>query len=261
MRPVAAIPLHDPDGLVLPRLNSVLEQLKQLFEKVYISISQETRNSQQAQVAWIEKDGLFKVVDIPAGISIGDHFHRLYSTASLSAFPEQLIHLCYPDRLAFALGSSYKEQFMVDVNMIPESSAPLLFMRSAAAWATHPRNYQVIERMATEAGELVFHQTLDFGWCHLVMPAGYLRFALQSTHNHDLSMVAEILMAIAGQVQTKEVDWLSWEDPFILGREAEGLKQERENDLEEVHKRLSYIVPILGLIDTAAQNSLRETSS
>ncbi len=253
MRPFAAIPLHDPTGLFFPHLRAIKVQMEDLFERVYVSIPQETRARQPDHIDWVKKDPFFKVIDIPAGVLIGDHFTRLYTMAAANTPPEQMIHLCYLDRVAFAMRTSYKEQFMLDVNAIATGDTPLLFMRSPLAWATHPQNYQEIEGMATRAGEMVFHKTLDFGWCHLVITAGQLKTTLKSVHNHDLSMVAEILIAVGDQVRVKEVDWLSWEDPFILDRKASELKKEREASLAEIHKRLSYVVPILNLIDKSAQ--------
>ncbi len=41
------------------------------------------------------------------------------------------------------------------------------------------------------------------------------------------------------------MDWLAWEDPFVLGREAAELKRERENSRAETYKRLSYAVPMI----------------
>ena len=54
-------------------------------------------------------------------------------------------------------------------------------------------------------------------------------------------------------IKTKEVDWLAWEDPFILSRDPEELKHERENSLEETQKRLAYAMP---MVETMVQFAL-----
>jgi len=46
-------------------------------------------------------------------------------------------------------------------------------------------------------------------------------------------------------IKTCAVDWLSWEDPFILSRDAVELKCERENSLAETNKRLRYVLPMI----------------
>jgi hypothetical protein len=242
MRPTAAIPLHDPDGLLFPHLQTIKPILKKIFTYIFVSLPQETQDQQPLLAAWIKSDPFFRVLPVQAQMMIGDHFYQLYTFASREAPEDQLIHLCYPDRLAFALSTPFKTQFIEDIKNCNGNEMPVLFMRSDKAWSTHPANYQAIENMATLAGEMVFHKTLDFGWCHLVASAGRLKTALKSVHNRDLSMVAEMLIALENQVVTKEVEWLA-------------LRRERENSLEEVHKRLNYVIPILKLIDKAAQNT------
>jgi hypothetical protein len=78
--------------------------------------------------------------------------------------------------------------------------------------------------------------------------------------NPDLSMVAEMIFYIQGDVQTRDVDWLSWEDPFLLNRDAAELKQERENSLEEFRKRLGYVRPMIETLTRLARAETVETS-
>ena len=44
-------------------------------------------------------------------------------------------------------------------------------------------------------------------------------------------------------IKTKSVDWLSWEDPFIFGKDPYKYKLERENDPAELEKRMGYVLP------------------
>jgi hypothetical protein len=53
---------------------------------------------------------------------------------------------------------------------------------------------------------------------------------------------------LKGYLITKDVDWLSWEDPFILGKNPKTFKEERERNPQENEKRLSYVMPIIKLL-------------
>jgi hypothetical protein len=50
------------------------------------------------------------------------------------------------------------------------------------------------------------------------------------------------------------VDWLAWEDPFILQRDAAELKREREQSLDETNKRLKYVLPMLETLTRLSMN-------
>jgi hypothetical protein len=67
-------------------------------------------------------------------------------------------------------------------------------------------------------------------------------------------MVAEMILKLQHDIQTREVDWLAWEDPFIEGRDADELKRERENSLAETRKRLSYVLPMVELLTQFSVN-------
>jgi hypothetical protein len=45
-----------------------------------------------------------------------------------------------------------------------------------------------------------------------------LQEVLPGVSKRDLSMVAEIVLGLKETMQTKEVDWLVWEDPFIYSQ-------------------------------------------
>ena len=122
---------------------------------------------------------------------------------------------------------------------------PLIFQRTAAAWQTHPANYHEIESFATRIGELLFGRTLDFGWCHLAIGAERLAGLLPRLHARDLSMVGEMVVLLRHEIKTRDVDWLAWEDPLVLGADPAQLKREREASPQEVRKRLSYVLPTI----------------
>ena len=134
---------------------------------------------------------------------------------------------------------------MMDVKSRGSADAPFIFQRSEKAWRTHPQNYYEIESFVTTIGRLLFGKSLDYAWCHFVVRASQLTDILPLIKNADLSMVAEMILLLQSDIKTKEVDWLAWEDPFLLSRDPDELKHERENSAEETQKRLAYAVPIV----------------
>jgi hypothetical protein len=50
------------------------------------------------------------------------------------------------------------------------------------------------------------------------------------------------------------VDWLAWEDPFLLGQDPDVLKHERENSLTETNKRLNYVLPMVETLTRLSKN-------
>jgi hypothetical protein len=75
-----------------------------------------------------------------------------------------------------------------------------------------------------------------------------------------LSMVAEMIFYLQDDLHTRDVDWLAWEDPFILSRDAAELKREREKSLEETQKRLSYVLPMLETLIRLSQVEAKDQS-
>jgi hypothetical protein len=95
---------------------------------------------------------------------------------------------------------------------------------------------------------------LDYGWCHIIVQAKQLREIMPLVKNPDLSMVAEMIFYMQGNINTRDVDWLAWEDPFILNRNTDELKSEREGSLDETNKRLSYVLPMIETLTRLAMN-------
>ena len=239
-----AFPYHDPDLQMFPHLQAILPDLKALFRRAYICPPLDTRRH-TSLMDWLANDDFFTVFPVDRQMQIGEHFAHLYLNAARASDPDQIIHLAYIDRLSFALEGSFREQFIRDVNSLRPADMPLIFQRSAAAWQTHPRNYARLEGFVTRIGECLFGQRLDYGWCHLVVKAGELQEIMPRVTHAGLSMVAEMILQLQHHIHTREVDWLAWEDPFILGRDEGELKTERDNSLEEVEKRLSYVQPMV----------------
>lgn len=253
MRPALAFPYNDPHGTMLPHLLAILPDLKNHFEPAYISPPPSTREWLKP-TGQILTDNFFTAFPVEEEKLIGENFSYLYLRAAETAPPDQPIHLCYLDRISFALEGNYKDLFLADIDSLSAEDLPLIFQRSAYAWNTHPQNYRELEGLVTTVGRNLFGRELDYAWCHIVVRAGQLREIMPLVKNSDLSMVAEMIFYLQDNVKTREVDWLAWEDPFILGRDAIELKYERENSLVETQKRLKYILPMIETLTRLSRN-------
>lgn len=253
MKPAIAFPYTDPDGTMFPRLQAITEDLKNHFEHAYLSAPPSTLGWLQ-QKNQILADSFFTVFPVEEGKLIGEHFASLYRLTAESAHPNQFIHLCYLDRISFALETKYRDSFLADINSLSSENLPIIFQRSTYAWETHPQNYRELERMVTTVGKNLFDKELDYAWCHIVVTAEQLREIMPLVKNPDLSMVAEMIFYMQDKIYTRDVDWLAWEDPFIFKRPDEELKRERENSLVETQKRLKYVLPMIETLTRLSRN-------
>ena len=252
MLPTAAMPMNDPDGRLFPHLRAVTPDLKALFKTVYLSVPLETQQAQSQEVAWLKSESFYHVLYYEEEIIVGDDFLTLYETAARRSDPQQIVHLCYIDRVAFALQTEYRRPFIDDISGLTPEQTPMIFERSQAAWRTHPRKYREFEDMVSTAGRLLFGRSLDYAWCHIALPAQQLLQIIPTITRRDMAHVAEYILPIRDEAMRTAVDWLAWEDPFIFNRDADELRAERENSDAETHKRLAYVIPMLQLLNEAA---------
>jgi hypothetical protein len=233
------LPFHDPNNIEAKFLKQILPFLKENFNNAFVSITPKTVAMNPEAVSFLKGDNFFFVNENPEGSLIGDHFLAGYKNAVAHSKPDQILHLCNSDRIAFAL-LNYKETFLNDLNNV---NTPTLFLRSEKAWSTHPKNYYAAESMVTEAGRILFDKVLDFTWCHLSLTAEQLSNVLPNLTARDLVITSQLIFSLKETIRTKSVDWLSWEDPFIFGKDQQEYKLERENDPAELEKRMNYVLP------------------
>jgi len=253
MKPALAFPYNDPDGAMLPHIQVILPDLKNHFDHAYVSTPPSSLELLQ-QNNLIHADSFFTVFPVAEDKLVGEHFASLYQRAAETAHLDQPLHLCYPDRVAFALEGEHRDSFLADVDSLSTKDLPLIFQRSLMAWETHPQNYRELEGIVTSVGKNLFGLELDYGWCHIVVSAGQLRKIMPLVKNPDLSMVAEMVFYLQENIHTRNVDWLAWDDPFILKRNAVELKHERENSPVETNKRLKYVLPMLETLTRLSKN-------
>jgi hypothetical protein len=248
MLPIIVFPFHDTNGLMFSHLETITPQLKEFFAQAFVSISPLTQQAQMERINQLKEDAFFQLNFNEPNTMVGDHFLAVYRNAVAHCAPEQVLHLCTIDRVAFALQSEHKAQFIQDIQAASNEPVPVLFQRSQTAWETHPRNYREIEHLAIKAGEILFNQSLDFVWCHLVIQARQLKEILPRIESHNYIIFPEIVLLLKDKMKTKDVDWLAWEDPFIFSRDSEQMRKEWENSRSEHRKRLAYTIPILQLL-------------
>lgn len=252
MRPVLVTPMHDPHGLYFPHLFAITPDLKALFARAFVAVTPVTRANCGAWVDQLVADDFFDVLEHQTSLSVGDDLLLLYARAAAACPSETVLHLCFIDRVAFALQNGCRHQFMADLQTLQPTDTPLIFHRSAVAWQTHPSNYRQLEQMVTQVGEMLLQKSLDFAWCHLALQARHLQAILPHSKRHDFSICAEFVLLLRETIQTREVDWLAWEDPFLYRRDPEELRREREQSIAEVQKRLAYVLPMLQVLHETA---------
>lgn len=257
MKPVLAFPYNDPDGTMFHHLQAILPDLKIHFERAYICPPLSTQKH-AGSMKQLQADEFFTIFPVDREMQIGEHFGYLYRRAAQAARPDQIVHLCYLDRLAFAFEGQFREAALADIDALSMEEVPVIFQRSGFAWETHPHNYRQLEGIVTIVGRNLFGRELDYAWCHTAVPAGLLREVMPRVRNPDLSMVAEMIFYMQDRIHTRDVDWLAWEDPFILERDPAELKRERENSLEETNKRLRYVLPMIETLTRLSGNGRSE---
>lgn len=237
-------PLHDPKNIETPFIKQLLPTLKTKFRKVFVSVTYKTEIENPSAVEFLKCDNLFSI-NFNENLSLpGDHHRTGFENAVKNSEPGEILHLCYPDRLVYAI-SLFEEQYFSDLSEAEQSSNPTLFLRSKKAWETHPTTYYALEKTLSDLGNTLFNQFIDFAWCHLTLTADKLKQALPAVTAHDFVATAQLALFLRKSLNTKSVDWLSWEDPFILNKNAEELKLEREQSSEDIEKRLAYVTPAM----------------
>jgi hypothetical protein len=256
MQPALVFPFNDPNGRMFQHLQSILPDLKWHFEHAYLCPPLSTLKWVE-HIRQLKADDFFTIFPVDVEMRVGEHFAYLYQHAADLAQPDQPLHLCFLDRLAFALEGEYRNSFLAEIDSLALTDLPLIYQRSQTAWETHPQNYRDIEGIVTTVGRTLFGRELDYAWCHIVVRARQLREIMPLVINPDLSMVAEMIFYLQDEVRTRDVDWLAWEDPFTLSRDAAELKRERENSLGETQKRLSYALPMIETLTRLSANGRR----
>src|SRR5438046_3087489 len=111
MEPILIMPMNDPSGLMFPHLKTITPSLKALFAQAFVGVSPSTQRAQPDNLAWLQADEYFHVTLHEQEFPVGDDFLALYREAASVCRAEQIVHLCFIDRLAYALQSEFRERF------------------------------------------------------------------------------------------------------------------------------------------------------
>src|SRR5215510_11277758 len=117
MKAALAFPYNDPDGILFPHLQAILPDLKDHFERAYIAPPPPTQKRLKPN-NFILTDNFFKIFPTTEEKLIGENFAFLYQHTAETAPPDQPIHLCYLDRLAFALEGHFRDSFLGDIDSL-----------------------------------------------------------------------------------------------------------------------------------------------
>lgn len=244
MRPIIVLPFHDPMALLYSHLQTALPLLKTIFTQAFISLSPTTVQKQPDIVTAFTNDPFFILNFNEPNTLPGEHYLAVYKSAVMHCAPQQSLHSCDIDKVVYAL-DAFQEPFLADLAAVEarQEKRPFLFQRSPAAWQTYPANYRQIEHLVIDAGKLLFKRYYDFAWSYFVLTAKQLAHLLPHIQSRDFGLLIEIVLLLRPQLETKEVDWLAWEDPFLLGRNAAELRYKRETSESETQKRLRGSLP------------------
>jgi hypothetical protein len=248
MKPTLIMPIHDPAGLVLPRFADYLPVLDPRIDALHLDLSASTAAAQANVTARLQAAPNVRL-SISANDRLEGRLLNFYRQTACLCPAEQTLHLCFPDRVIFALSTpEHRQTFLDDLCAAVNLPGPRLYHRSEKAWQTHPRVYRELESWITRLGELLYGRSLDFAWCHFAIQAADLNEILAHAQTDGLPLLAEIVRLTVERVQVQEVDWLAWEDPYIFGRDPDELRQERETDSLDLYKRLGYVLPMLEVL-------------
>ncbi len=240
-------PLHDPKNIETPKLKQILPILKDNFSKAYISVTPSTQSFNKEAISFIESDDFFVVNKSPVDSQIGEHFLNSYKLALQHVAALDVVHLAVLDRLIFEI-SNYKSDFLEDVCKIDLECTPIQYVRTKKAWETHPKYYMETEQIPTKIMEILFNIPIDFVWCQMSVKAADLKEILPNLINKDLLALSEIAFYFRNTLKIKEVDWLSWEDPFIFNKDAKLYREIAEHNVDDFKRRVVYVRNISNFI-------------
>jgi GR25 family glycosyltransferase involved in LPS biosynthesis len=242
-RPVFTSSHHDPNGKYNNLFKKALPEMQKIFSKICIGVTPETASRNKKFIEELKKNGCVTFIN-KARTSIGDHYRSALQLA-VNESKNTPIYFGFIDRTIYALNSSYLSQFKKDILRTPKNL--ILFERTAKAWKTHPRNYFTAENTANEFGRLLTGKYLELATCGFLITPKLAKKILPLSIANSFSAGTEWIMQ-ALMLREKPIiikcDWLSWEDPIIENIPAKKLKKKREQDKQEVIKRLEMNIQI-----------------
>jgi hypothetical protein len=240
---VLTFPYYDPDGQYNCAFQHQLGALQSAFDVVCVSVAPPTGEDNADFVRYLEAQGC-AVFGNPTGATIGDQSRRALRLALQHT--EQPIFFGFLDRILFALEIEWRRLFLQDLKVY-ETAEFLVFERSQAAWDTHPSNYREIEQMVVRMFELLCGRSIELMPCALILSHDAASAIVGQSTSPSHEVWAEwMLLAMKNgiPITTRKVDWLAWEHPYWEGIHPTELRRSREDNPDEVIKRIKMNVPV-----------------
>ncbi len=249
-KPIFIFPYHDPDKIFFDLLIKDLPVLRSVFKEICISITPLTCKKHPFIPGKLKEKGCF-VFENKKGSVITDHYRNgleLY----VKHFNTGRVFYGFIDRILFALETTHRRKFINDITKSYNSDI-VIFSRSPRAWKTHPLDYYASEKIVEDIGYSFLGKRFDWAWCGALLNKRAVRIILSKKSKiNDFSIEAEWMLSCYQKgcsIESKKVNWLTWEDPFWAKRN--GKKISRELTTKQKIFRLSYNIHALQLIHKA----------
>lgn len=244
-KPVLILTYTDPEKKFVKIFKKNIDLLKNIFSGVCVSVSYDTVKNNNKFLHFLENKGCF-VFRNSKNTSIGDHFRNGLKIYQANFNNADAFCFC-EDRMLFALEAEYKDIFIKDATKNYNEDF-VIFARSKKAWASHSRDYQILENMVAEEGIKLTGKKIDWLWCGALLKNKLVNYILKESNCDSVSVITEwVLIAYrsGATIKNKEVDWLGWEDPFWAKKK--GIALSKKMDIQKKLYRLGYCADSLKL--------------
>lgn len=218
-KPILVAPYHDPNRVFFGLLIKKIPLLKEIFGEVCISITPDTCKRHPSIPSQLKKAGCY-IKENNTHSVISDHFGN-----GLELYRKNIgkgnVYYGFFDRILFALNSLHRKAFIADVSK-RHTSDMLIFSRSPKAWKTHPKDYYISEKIVEDIGFSLFGKRWDWAWCGAALSEKAVGVICSKKSDiNDFAIETDWILSCMKEectISNKEVDWLSWEDPFWAKR-------------------------------------------
>lgn len=232
-------PFHDPRGSLLTEATAVAPILKNIFDVVYVSLSDQTS---RRYLDIFERNGMHFEFRVEDG-DIGERY-RACLRAGIAESVEQLLLMDFDRALHWA--RSFPDELEVVAEQIKVNEGFTSLVRSRRAFETHPQTQRETELVANEIASEVVGRQVDILSGAYGMDVEVAKVLVKEISKNDFGFYGEILaipFREGFEINGIEVEGLEWETPDQYKEEIHkvGYSQWLNNfqSLEEWEKRLT----------------------
>ncbi|MFH1551518.1 MAG: hypothetical protein ABIC36_01400 [bacterium] len=247
-KPIFVFPYHDPKGEYNKIFKKNLGLLKDIFSGVCVSATLATVNNNADFLSFLRDEGCV-VHKNNNGSMIGDHFRNALNVG-LKKYNIQpaYFYFGFIDRVLFDLETKFKDKFIEDIKTEYKEDF-IIFSRSKEAWQTHPKDYCDLEKIIADAGRIFTDKILDWIWCGALIKKDLAELIVKDSKLNDFAVLAEFIMIARKNdktIESKDADWLAWEEPFWAKQNNQSSPSNTLNEKEKAF-RLSYCLKAMEL--------------